>query len=396
MCIEDDKIFDFDSVIDRKNTFSLKWDSVENIYGEKDLLPLWVADMDFPSPKEVTEAIIKRVKHPIYGYTKTSDDYYNAIINWNKRRYGYEIKKEWIFHSPGVVPAINMLIQCLTEAGDKIIIQEPVYHPFKHGIINNERIPVINELTFEDGFYKMNLEELEELIDDKTKLLILCNPHNPVGRVWSKNELTALGDICLKHGIIVIADEIHGDLIYKNYKHIPFASISEELANICITCSAPTKTFNLAGLQCSSIIVKNPDLRKKLTEYLNKLHLQGPSTLSIAGVQAAYNYGEPWLESLLVYLENNVKFTIDFFKENLPSVKVIPPQGTYLLWLDFRGTGLDREEINKKLLKKAKVALNDGYMFGELGNGFQRMNIACPRAILKEALSRIASAFQEQ
>ncbi|MGM9972602.1 MAG: MalY/PatB family protein [Clostridiaceae bacterium] len=392
---KDDKTFDFESIIDRKNTSSIKWDSLEKIYGEKDLLPLWVADMDFPSPKEVTEAIIERAKHPIYGYTETSDDYYNAIINWNQRRYCYEIKKEWIIYSPGVVPAINWLIQCLTEAGDKIIIQEPVYHPFKKGIITNERIPVINELAFKDDSYQMNLEELEGLIDEKTKLLILCNPHNPVGRVWSKDELTALGELCLKHGIIVIADEIHGDLVYKNYKHIPFASISPYFADICITCSAPTKTFNLAGLQCSNIIIKNPDLRKKLTEYLNKLHLQGPTPLSIAGVQAAYNYGEPWLESLLSYLEDNVKFTMDFFKENLPSVKVIKPQGTYLLWLDFRGTGLNREEINERLLKKAKVALNDGYMFGELGYGFQRMNIACPRTILKQALSRIASAFQE-
>ncbi|WP_426348237.1 MalY/PatB family protein [Alloiococcus sp. CFN-8] len=395
MCIKDENKFDFDRIIDRINTSSIKWDLLENIYGEKDLLPLWVADMDFPSPKEVTAAITERAKHPIYGYTAISDDYYNAIISWNKRRYGYEIEKDWIFHSPGVVPAINWLIQCLTEKGDKIIIQEPVYHPFKHGIEINERIPVINELSFKDDSYEMNLEELQGLIDDKTKVLILCNPHNPVGRVWSKSELIALGELCLKHGIIVIADEIHGDLIYKNYKHIPFASISEEFSDICITCSAPTKTFNLAGLQCSNIIIKNPELRKKLAEYLDKLHLQGPTPLSIVGVQAAYNYGEPWLEALLSYLEDNVKFTMGFIKENLPSVKVIPPQGTYLLWLDFRGTGLNREEINERLLKKAKVALNDGYMFGKLGYGFQRMNIACPKTILKEALTRITLAFQE-
>ena len=395
MYIEDGSNFDFDSVIDRRNTFSIKWDSLEYIYGEKDLLPLWVADMDFPAPTAVTEAIIERAKHPIYGYTETSDDYYNSIIKWNKRRYGYEIEKEWICHSPGVVPGINWLIQCLTKVGDKIIIQEPVYHPFKHGIQNNERIPVINELSFNDGYYQMDLKKLEALIDEKTKLLILCNPHNPVGRVWTREELIALGELCLKYGITVISDEIHGDLIYKDYKHIPFASISEDFADICITCSAPTKTFNLAGLQCSNIIIKNPDLRKKLTEYLNKLHLQGPTPLSIVGVQAAYNYGEPWLEKLLVYLEANVNLVINFLKASLPSIKVIRPQGTYLLWLDFRGTGLSREEINQKLLKEAKVALNDGYMFGEMGYGFQRMNIACPKSILEEALKRIASAFKD-
>ena len=383
----------FDNIIDRKNTHCIKWDSLERIYGEKDLLPLWVADMDFPAPREVTEAILERAKHPIYGYTETSDDYYKSIINWNKKRYNYDIEKEWLFHSPGVVPGINWLIQSFTEIGDKIIIQEPVYHPFKQGIINNGRIPVINELTFEEGYYQMNLSNLEEVIDEKTKLLILCNPHNPVGRVWTKEELIALGELCLKHGITVISDEIHGDLVYKDYKHIPFASISEDFADISITCSAPTKTFNLAGLQCSNIIIKNPNLRKKLAEYLDKLHLQGPTPLSLVGVEAAYKHGEQWLEELLEYLEDNVRLTMDFIKENLPSVKVIKPQGTYLVWLDFRGTGLNREEINERLLKKAKVALNDGYMFGETGYGFQRMNIACPRSILEKALMKIASAF---
>ena len=389
------KITDFDRIIDRLNTESVKWDSLLDVYGDKDLIPLWVADMDFPAPKEVTEAIKERVLHPIYGYSKAGEDYYNAIISWNKRQHNFDISREWIVHSPGVVPALNWLIQALTSKEDKIIIQEPVYHPFKHAILANDRVPLNNQLLYQDGEYKMDLEGLESIIDDKTRMLILCNPHNPVGRVWTEKELRALGDICFKHNILVVSDEIHGDLIYKGYKHIPFASLGENFADKSIICNAPSKTFNLAGLQCSNIIIKNTDIREKFLSHLDKMHIQGPTPFSIAGVKAAYNHGDIWLQELLDYLEENLNFMINYLKDNLPKIKVIRPQGTYLVWVDFTPLNLTREEINHKLIEEAGVALNDGLMFGESGDRFQRFNIACPRTTLKEALARIAETFRD-
>ncbi|SHJ69362.1 cystathione beta-lyase [Clostridium amylolyticum] len=385
---------DLDRVINRKGTNSVKWDALNIFFGKDDLIPLWVADMDFPAPDEVTEALIERAKHPVYGYSILDDRYYHSIINWFSKKHKWNIEKDWIVYTPGVVPAINWLIQSLTEAGDKIIIQEPVYHPFKESIKLNDRIPVINELRLQDDNYLMDFESLEACIDDKVKLLILCNPHNPVGRVWTKEELENLGRICLKHNILVISDEIHGDLTYKGHNHIPYSSISEEFANNSVVCTAPTKTFNLAGLQCPNIIIPNETLRDKFNDIINKQHIQTATPFGIVGVQAAYENGENWLQEVMEYIEGNLEYMINFFKENIPEIKVIKPQGTYLAWLDFTALNIPRKELNHILIDKAKVALNDGYMFGKSGENFQRINIACPRLILEEGLKRMEKQFR--
>lgn len=386
----------FDTIIDRKNTYCDKWDYLERYYGEKDMLGLWVADMDFAVPQAVTDAIVKRAAHPIYGYTEIDENYYDAMIEWYRRRHNYSIEKEWIVYGPGVIPAICFLIQAFSDEGDKVIIQEPVYHPFKKCILSNDRVPLINELAYDKERYYMDLKALEEQIDERTKLMILCSPHNPIGRVWSKEELTAVGNLCIRHNIMLIADEIHGDITYSGYRHIPFASISEEFADHCVLCNAPNKSFNIAGLQGCNVIIKNPVIRKKYLEYIDKFHMAEFTPLSMVAHQAAYAHGGEWFDELLVYLEKNIKFTVDYLQRNLPAVKVVQPEATYMIWIDFRGTGLSPEEINDKLIKEAKVALNDGFMFGETGAGFQRMNIACPKKILEQALERIVSAFQKK
>lgn len=386
----------FDTIIDRKNTCCDKWDYLERYFGEKDMLGLWVADMDFAVPQPVLDAIIERASHPIYGYTEIDDHYYDGLIAWCDKRFGYHIEKEWIVYMSGIIPAINYMIQAFTQPGDKIIIQEPVYHPFKNSIVGNDRVPLINELRFDGEKYQMDLAALEEQIDERTKMMILCNPHNPVGRVWEEKDLTALGELCIRRGILLISDEIHADIVYPGHRHIPIASLRKDFADICITCNAPTKTFNLAGLQGANIIISNPDLRKQYTDYVDRFHLQGPTPITMAAQQAAYAHGEPWLEELLVYLEGNVRYVEEFLKERLPGVTAVKPEGTYMIWLDFRGTGMTMEQINDTLIKKAKVAFNDGYMFGQSGACFQRMNIACPRAILQECMERMEKAFNNK
>lgn len=385
----------FDTIIDRRNTYCDKWDYLERYYGEKDMLGLWVADMDFAVPKAVNEAIRKRTEHPIYGYTETDENYYDAMIEWYRKRQNFEIKKEWISYAPGVIPAICFLISAFTEEGDKVIIQEPVYHPFKKSILDNGRVPLINELVFDGEKYRMDLDALEAQIDEKTKMMILCSPHNPIGRVWTREELTAVGELCMRHDILLVADEIHGDIVYPGHKHIPFAALSEEFADHCVVCNAPNKTFNIAGLQGGNVIIKNPQIREKYRKYAGRFHLAEFTPFSMVAHQAAYRHGEKWFEELLVYLEENIRFTSEYLKTHLPCVKVIQPEATYMVWLDFRGTGLSPEEVNDRLIKKAKVAFNDGGMFGTSGEGFQRMNVACPREILETALCRVADAFAE-
>ena len=386
---------DFNKIIDRKNTYCDKWDYLERYYGEKDMLGLWVADMDFAVPQAVSDAIRKRVEHPIYGYTETDENYYDDMIAWYKKRQNYSIEKDWIIYGPGVIPAICFLIGAFSEEGDKVIIQEPVYHPFKKSILSNNRVPLINNLVYDGDQYHMDLDTLEKEIDEKTKIMILCSPHNPIGRIWTEEELKAVGELCIRHNILLIADEIHGDIVLPGYKHIPFASISEEFADHCVLCNAPNKTFNIAGLQGCNVIIKNPEIREKYFNYMDRFHLAEFTPISMAAHQAAYAHGEAWLEELLVYLEGNVEFTDEYLRKNLPSVKMVRPEATYMVWLDFNGTGLSMDEINERLIKKAKVAFNDGYMFGENGAGFQRMNIACPRQIIEQALERVVSAFQE-
>ena len=382
--------YNFDKVIDRYQTNSYKWDK-----GAKDLLPMWVADMDFEVPKPIKEAMIKKAEHGIYGYTLAPDSYYDAIINWEKKRHGWQIKKEWIMFSPGVVPGINMLVRALTQPGDKVIVQTPVYYPFFGAITNNGAQIERNPLKFENGTYRMDFNDLEEKTKNpRAQLLILCSPHNPVGRVWSREELKKLGRICQNNNVTVIADEIHCDLIFKGYKHTPFACISDDFQQNSITCIAPSKTFNLAGLQTSAFVIPDEKLRQRFFNVLESNFLLLPNAFGITALEAAYNHGEEWLEQLMDYLQENLDFLVQFTKKYLPKVNVIKTEGTYLVWMDFRGLGLDNNALEDLMLNQAKIWLDEGYVFGEEGAGFERINIACPRSILEQGLQRIADAVK--
>lgn len=386
--------YNFDEIVERHNTGSTKWDFLDKHFGVADALPMWVADMDFKAPEEVINALMKRAEHGVFGYSDRSDSYYEAVAGWMERRHGWKVEKEWLVYSPGIVPAVNWLIRALTHPGDKVVIQTPVYYPFFKAIENNGCHIVDNPLVFEDGMYRMNLEELEHKIDERTRLMILCSPHNPVGRVWERAELIKLGELCLKHGITVIADEIHSDLVFKEHKHTPFAAICEEFAMNSVICTAPSKTFNLAGLQISNMIIPNEKLREAYLIELDNNGISNPNSFGVVAAEAAYNYGWDWLEQLMEYLEGNLKYLTDFTVERLPKVKVIKPQGTYLVWMDFREMGLDMQELSRVILQEARVAVDDGFIFGKSGEGFVRLNIACPRSILEEGLNRIASALQ--
>lgn len=385
--------YNFAQEIKRLNTACEKWDDLENRFGVKDVISMWVADMDFQSPPSVIEALKQRAEHGVYGYTLRSDSYFEAITDWLKRRHQWSVNKEWITHSPGVIPALSLIIRSFTQPGDKIVIQPPVYHHFSRVIRVQEREVINNPLKLEDGRYTMDFDDLEAKIDPKVKMLILCSPHNPVGRVWSEEELMRLGQICIKHNILVVADEIHFDLVYKKHSHVPFARISEEFLDRSITCIAPSKTFNLMGLQVSSIIIPNKELRDRYNKKVNDLSIGSPNTFGVVASEAAYRHGEEWLDQLIDYLQENLNYLIDYFTKKIPQIKVIQPEGTYLVWLDCRAMGLSAKELDDFMLQRAKVAMNEGYIFGNEGEGFMRMNIACPRSILEKSLQQMEQAI---
>jgi cystathionine beta-lyase len=386
-------IYDFDTIIDRRGTSSSKWDRRKKDVGEDDVLPMWVADMDFPSPPPVLEALRKRVEHGILGYTERTSSYYAALASWMKRRFDWDIRETKIVYTPGVIVALNLIIQAYTQPGDKIIIQQPVYHPFAYAIQNNKRSLVNNQLQIQDGRYVMDLYHFKKSIDGSTRLLILCSPHNPVGRVWTKEELLQLAEICLENNIIIVSDEIHADLVLEGHIHTPTATLSEEIANITVTCTAPTKTFNIAGLGVANTIISNTSLYERYFDVVNNAGLEMTNVFAKVASEAAYNQGEEWLLHLLSYLKGNYEFLISFLKARIPRVSVFPLEGTYLTWLDFRNWGLPDRDLKKFLLHKAKVWLDEGTKFGGGGEGFQRMNIGCPRKLLKEGLERIANAM---
>ncbi|RFB15014.1 pyridoxal phosphate-dependent aminotransferase [Bacillus sp. HNG] len=387
--------YNFDESINRLQTNSVKWDEVENLFGDKEILPMWVADMDFKSPQPVIEALKKRADHGIYGYTTRPDSYYEATVRWMKRRHKWTIEKDWITFTPGVVPALGIIVQSFTNPGDKIIIQQPVYYPFMSVIEKNGREIVNNPLRLENGRYYMDFEDLEKKIDPSVKMIIISNPHNPVGRVWEKDELTKLEEICLKHNILVVSDEIHSDLVYEGNVHTPFASISDEFAGRSITCTAPSKTFNLAGLQTSNMIIPNQELRERFNKALEDRFIGMTNTFGVTALIAAYEEGEEWLDQLLVYLKGNLDFLNDYIKSNIPEVKVIKPDATYLVWLDCRELGLDAKKLEEVIQKQGKVAFDEGYIFGKEGEGFTRINIACPRVLLEEGLKRFSDALKK-
>lgn len=394
--------YDFDKVYSRKNTNCAKWDAVKEIFGSEDVIPMWVADMDLPAAKPIVDALKKRAEHPFYGYTQAGPKVVEAFIDRVQRKFNWKIDPEWVVFTPGVIPALSIALKALTHPGDEIILQEPVYYPFFLVVKTNGCQIVTNQLKLNNGRYEMDFEDLESKFEStsgmmfrrkRIKAIILCNPHNPIGRVWEKKDIKRLGEIMLKQEIPVISDEIHCELLYKGYKHTPFAMISKEFEQNGIVCMAPSKTFNLPGLHASSIIIPN----KKLRERFNEARAGSGPDLNIFGLtamEAAYRHGDEWLEQLLDYLQGNMELTLNYFKERIPKISVIEPQGTYLLWLDCRALGMDDNALSHFFREKAKVGLDDGFLFGAGGSGFQRMNIACPRSLLKEALERIERAMK--
>jgi cysteine-S-conjugate beta-lyase len=398
--------YDFDQEINRKDTQSAKWGVIQDpdnpsrwittddYFGDNRMLPLWVADMDFPAPQPVVDAMVRRAQHGIFGYTIRTNSYDAAVVNWMKRRHGWDVASDWILTTPGVVPAVNLLIRTFTRPGEKVLVQQPVYYPFFTAIENNAAQIVSSSLLLEDGRYRMDFADFEKkAADPATTLFILCSPHNPVGRVWTREELTRLGEICLRHNVLVIADEIHADLVYKGVTFTPFAGISAALAQNAVVCTAPSKTFNLAGLHTSNIIIPNPSLRRRFQKTLNSCGMgKWANPFGVVACETAYREGEEWLEQVLVYIEANLDFLQHYIDAHVPGVRLIRPEGTYLVWLDCRGLGLDNQALKRLMMEKARLFPDEGFIFGPEGDGFERINIACPRAILQEALERIRRA----
>ncbi len=382
----------FDEIIPRENTDCAKYDDRLNRFGRPDILPMWVADMDFRAPDCVREALQELVEHNLFGYHLKTERYYRAIVDWWARRHRYTVDPAGIVFSPGVVPALSHLVQALTAKGDGVILQPPVYHPFFWAVEVNERRLVLNPLVERGGEYAIDFDDLEAKAR-QAKLLILCTPHNPVGRVWRREELARIADICLRHGVTILSDEIHNDLVYRPLTHVPMASLSPEVERITVTCHAASKTFNIAGLSTAYVMIPGPELRQAFAPVRDALHVEALNPFGLRAMEAAFTRGEPWLEALLEYLAGNIRTLRDYCDSQLPRVGVSLLEGTYLAWLDFRRYGFSPEELRDRIIQKVGLALNDGPMFGPGGEGFQRMNLACPRAVLRQALDRLKAAL---
>lgn len=387
------KQYNFDEIIDRRHSDCVKYDSLNDYFGNADALPLWVADTDFKVPDFIINALQKRMNHEILGYGTKPDSYYTAIIDWLNRRHNWQVSRQYISSSPGVVSAVTMLILALSEPGDKVIVQPPVYFPFFTCIEGSGRVMSENPLRIVNNRYTFDLDQLEEIIDERTKLLILCSPHNPGGMVWTHDELAGLGEICLRKNVVIISDEIHADLTFDTHKHHPLPTISEELAQNCAVCMAPNKTFNVAGLSSAFVVIPNKRLRVKYQRLLNVIHVEGGNIFGNIAMEAAYREGDEWLNQLMNYLKSNLDFLTEFMATHLPKVKVMKPEATFLVWIDFNGYELEEKVLFETLIHKANVALNPGSKFGTGGDGFFRLNIGCPRATLEKGLNQIAKAF---
>ena len=402
--------FDVDTEVNNFGINSIKWefmfdadhnaaqsDHAHPKHGDERVLPMWVADMDFRAPPPVVEAVVERAKRGVYGYCMPTDSYYEAVINWFGRRYGRTIQRDWIVLTPGVVPALHLMVRTYTLPGDKIIIQRPVYHPFTFAVENNDREVVSNSLVLADGRYQMDFDDLAaKAADPDTKMIILCSPHNPISRVWSREELTRLGEICLDNDVLVVSDEIHCDLIYSGVEFTSFACISERFAQNSIVCTAPSKTFNVAGLKLSNIVIPNEELRHRFTKTLERTGLMGTNTFGVVAAEAAFNFGEPWLTALMTYIESNYTFMKEYLAKHLPQLRLLPAEGTYLVWLDCRDLELTPEERKKLIFEEARLYLDEGEIFGPEGEGFERINLACPRSLLAEALDRLKAVIGNQ
>ena len=398
--------YEFDSEIDRRATGSVKWEVIQSptdpgrwirtdaYFGANRMLPLWVADMDFACPSAVIEALQKRARHGIFGYTQPDDAYFDAVTGWMKRQQGWEIKKEWIVITPGVVPALHMLVRTFVEPGRKVLVQRPVYYPFFSAVENNGAMTASNALVLKDGRYRMNFDDLErKAADPDVQMAILCSPHNPVGRIWSRQELARFGEICYRNQVLVVSDEIHGDLVFPGKTFTPYAVVNESRMDKAVICTAPSKTFNLAGLHTSNIIIPSQTIRERFQKTLRGNGISGINPFGMVACREAYNKAEGWLEQLKAYLQGNLEAMQDLFQQKIPHIPIIEPDGTYLVWFDCRGLELNDGDLRTLMLQKARVFLDEGYIFGSEGSGFERINIACPRAVLMEASHRIVSAI---
>jgi cystathionine beta-lyase len=385
--------YDFDTLVERRGTSSLKWDFGGKFVGVEGLLPLWVADMDFKAPPEIVEALRRRVDHGIYGYTLEPESYFEAAQSWLQRRHGWKVQREWMLASPGVIPCLSATILALTAPGDGIVIQPPVYHPFELRVVGNGRRVVENPLRLTGSRWEMDLDGLSRVIDPGTKMLILCSPHNPVGRVWERDTLQRLVDICVERGITIVSDEIHCDLVMSGHRHVPVATLSEAAAANSVTLVAATKTFSLAGLGGSLAIIPDPGLRKRVDASQHNVFTGLGTAPGVIACETAWRECERWHVECLAYIEANYRFMMDFLAEHLPAVRVFPLEGTYLALLDARGLGLSDARIRELLLRTAGVWLDEGRGFGRGGEGMQRINLACPRSILSDALARISSTL---
>lgn len=380
----------FDEIIERKGTDCLKYDFAVKRGKPEDVLPFWVADMDFRTTSYVEDALIERAKHGIFGYSESQEDYFHAIAGWMHRRHHWDVEPDWLIKTPGVVFALAMAVKAFTEAGDCVLIQQPVYYPFSEVIQDNGRVVVSNDLYLgTDNRYHMDLEDFEQkIVEHQIKLFLLCNPHNPSGRVFTREELTGMGEICLKHGVTVVCDEIHNDFVFQG-EHTVFASIKKEYADISVTCTSPSKTFNLASMLISNIFIPNEKLRQRFQHEVNAAGISQLSVLGLVATQAAYEHGDEWYEKMMAYVKSNIDYARNYVEEYLPGVKMINGEGTYLVWLDFRGTGIETEELDRRIIYDAKLWLDSGKIFGKTGEGFQRINVAAPRKTIEECFERI-------
>lgn len=388
--------YNFDEIIDRHNTNSLKYDFATERGKSANILPLWVADMDFKSPPEVLNVLSKTVSHGIFGYTEAKTSYYETVSNWFYKNFHWNNNPHWIVKTPGVVFALATAVKAYTNEGDSVLIQQPVYYPFSEVILDNNRKLVNNPLIIQNGHYRIDFVDFEKkIIDNNVKLFILCSPHNPVGRVWTKKELITIGNICIKHNVLIISDEIHCDFTFPGNTHTVFASINKQFEKNSIVCTAPSKTFNFAGIQVANIFIPNLSLRKQFIKTYNQSGYSQLNTFGIIGAKACYELGSPWLTELKIYLLDNLKFLREYLLNHIPSVKLMEPEGTYLVWLDFRGLNLTNKELENLIVKKANLWLDSGEIFGKEGEGFQRINIACPRSTLKKALDHLNVAVNQ-
>lgn len=389
--------YDFDTPIDRTHTWSIKHDFKKENGKADDILPLWVADMDFRSPDSVVEALKKAVDHGIFGYSRADESYFDAVAAWYQKRHHLTLQPEWMTCTPGIVFALSIAVRAFTQEGDAVLIQPPVYHPFSRAILRNKRTLVENSLVLKDGHYEMDLEDLEQkVLDEHVKLMILCNPHNPVGRVWTREELTALADICLRHHVYVISDEIHGDFVWQGHEQTPYASISEEACLHSMMCTAPSKTFNLAGMATSNLFIPDPEMRRKFRSELLDVGQENMNRLGLFACRAAYEGGGEWLDQLIGYLAGNLALVRDFCKNRVPQIQLVEPEGTYLAWLDCRELGMTDDELMAFFSDEAKVWLDPGTHSGEQGSGFMRFNLGSSRSVIAQALDQIEAAWKKR